>query len=284
MTRPGRARVLLLALIAPVLWTWAFVLVMDVRARAYLRHTRRQAGSASVRRQLDTWRREVRALLGVQVSQLMWPVSHAVWTPPHPRGRAVLCIHGFSQNGTNFWRLRRRLHARGRVTEAVLLGLPPRRVEAYADVLEAHLAARVAATPGPLDVVAHSMGGVVLRVVLARRPDLAARLGQVVTLGTPHFGTGSARGLPFPETRFLGRRSAALHALPLLSDLVDPRTLTTIGGEEDTTVYPVETTLDPQARHVRLPGLGHAGILWDPDAVAAVVATLARDLPPDAAR
>jgi hypothetical protein len=44
----------------------------------------------------------------------------------------------------------------------------------------------------PIDVIAHSQGGLVTRVavtiVAARRPDLVARLGLVATIATPHHG------------------------------------------------------------------------------------------------
>lgn len=280
--RPGRSRaaaVLLVALVAPVLWTWGFVLAMHLRARTYLHHTRRAGEPPPAVRQLSVWATEVLALLAVQASQLLAPVAHRTWRPATPHGRPVLCVHGFTQNGSNFTWLRRRLYARGRPTEAVLLGIPPRRIEAYADVLEQHLERMIDTSRLPVDVVAHSMGGVVLRVVLVRRPDLRGRLGQVVTVGSPHRGTGAARGLPLPETRFMGRRSDALLALPMLSELVDPRTLTTVGGDEDTTVYPVETTLDPGARQVVLPGLGHAGILWHASALDTVVRALEAPIP-----
>jgi len=47
--------------------------------------------------------------------------------------------------------------------------------------------------PGvPIDVLSHSQGGIVTHVALARlataRPDVIARLGVVVTFGTPHHG------------------------------------------------------------------------------------------------
>jgi triacylglycerol esterase/lipase EstA (alpha/beta hydrolase family) len=64
--------------------------------------------------------------------------------------------------------------------------------------LAALLTEVVNATPigAPVDVLAHSQGGIVTRVALADlardRPDVLARLGTVVTLGTPHQGADLA--------------------------------------------------------------------------------------------
>ncbi|MCX7619257.1 MAG: peptidoglycan DD-metalloendopeptidase family protein [Acidimicrobiales bacterium] len=71
-----------------------------------------------------------------------------------------------------------------------------------ADRLAELLSRTAAANPGvPIDVIAHSQGGVVARFALARaqrRGLVSAELGTVVTLGTPHRGAplaGAAQAL-----------------------------------------------------------------------------------------
>jgi len=63
-----------------------------------------------------------------------------------------------------------------------------------------------AARPGvPIDVYAHSMGGLVTRVALrelAQRPGGLAALGQVVTIGTPHSGADLATLAVISERAF----------------------------------------------------------------------------------
>jgi pimeloyl-ACP methyl ester carboxylesterase len=58
------------------------------------------------------------------------------------------------------------------------------------------LIALAAETSTPIDVIAHSLGGLVVRAALAElatsRPDVLQRLGTVVTLGTPHRGADLA--------------------------------------------------------------------------------------------
>ncbi len=185
------------------------------------------------------------------------------------RGPPVLCVHGFMQDGTNWVGLRRHLASRGRTTEAVSMGLAPREQDDYADVLEARLAGLLEHVEGPVDVVAHSMGGIVLRRVLHRRPDLARRLRRVVTIASPHVGTAATRGIShLPETRAMARRGDYLVELPCLTELVPNAVVTTLGSPDDTTVYPVESTRLQGAKNLELGGYGHFGLMvwWEPTA------------------
>jgi len=50
------------------------------------------------------------------------------------------------------------------------------------------LARRIASEPGPVHLVAHSMGGLVARACLAHKPG---KLGRIITLGTPNYGSFS---------------------------------------------------------------------------------------------
>ncbi len=47
-------------------------------------------------------------------------------------------------------------------------------------------------TRAPVDVVAHSMGGLALRHAVAAHPDLVPMIGQVITVGTPTLGSDAA--------------------------------------------------------------------------------------------
>ncbi|MGW2785909.1 esterase/lipase family protein [Streptomyces populi] len=46
----------------------------------------------------------------------------------------------------------------------------------------------------PIHLVAHSMGGLVVRTALMRHPSLWNRIGKIVFLGTPHYGSPSIGG------------------------------------------------------------------------------------------
>ncbi|MFE5594921.1 lipase family alpha/beta hydrolase [Streptomyces sp. NPDC056549] len=64
-----------------------------------------------------------------------------------------------------------------------------------ADALHQTILAASATTPGqPVHVVAHSMGGLVLRTALMRHPDLWNHVGRIVFIGTPHYGSPAIGG------------------------------------------------------------------------------------------
>ena len=131
-------------------------------------------------------------------------------------GPPVLCIHGFMRNGTCVWGLRRVLERAGRPTRAVSMGVPLRPITGYVPPVADALEELAASHPDEaIDVVAHSLGGVVLRSALAEHPDVAARVGRIVTLGSPHHGTATAYKTALaPETRHLEPGSADLDELP----------------------------------------------------------------------
>jgi triacylglycerol esterase/lipase EstA (alpha/beta hydrolase family) len=178
--------------------------------------------------------------------------------------------------GGSLWPIRRALEKRGRPTRAVFLGWPHRRLQAYAPRLAAVLEELAAAFPGePVDAVAHSMGGLVLRLVAARRPDLARRLGRIVTLGTPHGGTGASERLRIgPEVLEMGIDSEFLASLPDFRSTAPQSAVTTVAAVPDLVVYPAANAHLPGARHVGLPGVSHLGLVTDRRAIAVVLDAL----------
>lgn len=188
----------------------------------------------------------------------------------------VVLIHGYSQNATNMWGMRVALEACGRVTFPVSLGLPFRSIDGYCPRLVAGVERALRATGATrFDLVAHSMGGIVTRRVLAQRPDLARRLRRVVTLGSPHLGTAGARGLVFVrEAQEMRRRSDLLGSLPTFRDLAPDAEVTTIAARQDYVVYPSDTCHLPGARAITLDRVGHAGLIAHPAAVRAVTTAL----------
>lgn len=260
------------ALLAPVLWTWAFVLfTWSVRVR-YGRRRGRPLPARSWMAEVGVLWREVIALLHAQAWRpLLWTPSRT--RPAVTTGPPVLCVHGFTQDASNWTRVRAALHKRGREVDAVSMGYPPRAIDRYVSTLESHLDGLLASTDGPVDVVCHSMGGVLLRFVLLRRPDIAARMGRVVTVATPHLGTAAAVGLWLAETRLLRRASPELRALPMLHVLAPHATLVSIGSLDDATVYPEDTTHAGGVHHT-VSGLGHAGLIADPEGVELIVHAL----------
>lgn len=197
-----------------------------------------------------------------------------------PTGRPVLCIHGFTQDPTNFRGVRKALAAEGRPAMAVFLGFPGRSLTGYVPALIGAMEALRDRSPDGFDVVAHSMGGVVLRLALAARPDLSATIHKIVTLGSPHGGTAGARGMfgLIGEGRDMRPDSPVVRDLPDLSITAPTTRLFTVAADLDLIVYPAEYCHLPTATHVDLP-VGHAGLLTDPRAIAKIVELLTGPTP-----
>ncbi|MEM6928376.1 MAG: hypothetical protein AAF602_15690 [Myxococcota bacterium] len=222
-------------------------------------------------------RAEVSSLVEIGWLRLLRTRASELRLPPERQGRTVALVHGYWDQAASFWKLRDHLTSLGHPTVGVELGFQLGALERYAARLEAALRRISEGEPEGIDVVAHSMGGIVLRVVLRDHADLRDRVAHAVTLGTPHHGTGAGVRMPLllPEMRALSEGSALLADLPQLSDLLPPERIVTVGGTFDLVVYPVQNTFDPRATTVALPALGHGGLLTDDRSLRLVADALA---------
>ncbi len=216
-----------------------------------------------------------------------WKVRSWAVVPPPPlptdsdQEVPVLCVHGFVGRPGHFRGLQRYLHARGIPTDTVDLGWKFLGIPSYAPALVEALRSRPR-----WRVVAHSMGGIVLRHVLSENPDLAERISHVVTLGSPHSGTDAIilPGLRLPngqstDIEHLAPDSPFLEALPGLDELLPDAARVAIAAEWDVTVFPVERALPSGMSHVLLEGFGHMGLLTEEATHEAVQAALIRSHP-----
>jgi len=194
-------------------------------------------------------------------------------------GKPVLCIHGFHMNGTCMWGLRRALERRGRPTRALFLGWPYRPAASYAEELTPVMIEMHAAFPDQgFDIVAHSMGGLIVRMVLAERPELAGAVGRIVTLGTPHHGTAFLRTVRHgPVYEMMSRESAFLAELPDFRQTVPDADVITVAAVPDLVVYPVETNHLSAARAFNYRGEGHSSLLTHPPAIELVAQMICGD-------
>lgn len=200
-----------------------------------------------------------------------WQLRGALPSPALP-GPPVLLVHGFVARASHFRGLQHALHARGRATRAVDLGWPLRGVDTYTP----NLVQALEAAPR-VDVVAHSMGGIVLRAALRDRPDLRGRVRTVVTLGSPHHGTEAARGLPpgLPrDLADLAPDSPYLQALPPLADLLPDAARHAVAARYDVVVFPTERAFPAGMQSHLLPHLGHNGLLTEPEVHRLIAALL----------
>jgi pimeloyl-ACP methyl ester carboxylesterase len=216
--------------------------------------------------------REWAAAVGVSLARPcgFLPLPGARGAGPRP----IIVVHGYAMNRANFLPLARRLAAAGLGPvlgfEYWTLGKTAsaaRKLAAYVDEV------RAATGAADVDVIGHSMGGVVGRYfVQLGGGDGVVR--NLVTIGSPHAGTDvSAIGIgrPTKELFFGSTLLERLRTAPL------PRTtrMTVIWSRCDGLV--------PGARQARLPGadelvfddLGHLSMLFSRRVADEIIARLA---------
>lgn len=185
-------------------------------------------------------------------------------------GPAVVLVHGLMADGPSMWGVQRALHAAGRTTYAPSMGGALRPIASYA----ARLQRVLRDLDGPVDVVCHSLGGIVLRACLAEDPGLRERIRRVVTIASPHHGSGAARWLPIPEARALVPGGAFITALPSLRALLPTARITTFASRHDCIVYPHTTSQVDHATNHELDDVMHAELIVDERVVGRVVDAL----------
>lgn len=200
------------------------------------------------------------------------------------RNRAVLCVHGIFMNGTCMWGIRRFLEASARPTRAISMGLPFPSPERYAHALRRAMREMQSQYPDEgFDLVAHSLGGVILRQVLRDHPELAGSLRHIVTLGSPHQGTAVLRWFRSgPIYRMIHLGSPYLQELGDLARLAPAARVTTLATLQDLVVYPSPVAHLEGAHQVTLRGVSHLGLLTEPSVHTLIVDELEAPLrPPD---
>lgn len=185
-------------------------------------------------------------------------------SPREPTLRGVVLVHGFVCN-RGFWTpWLRQLRAQGRAFVAVNLEPLGSDIDGHVAALSSAVAQVAGATGGqaPL-VVAHSMGGLVVRAWL--RADPGARAHRVATIGTPHQGTALAPLAHTHNGRQMQRggewlaRLAADEALTL-----QPYARFVCWYSNcDNIVFPARTAALPGADNRFVPGQPHVGLAFD---------------------
>lgn len=191
-----------------------------------------------------------------------------------PRGRrVVLLVHGYGCNRGAWWWLRRRLEADGYAVATVSLEPLDAGIDAFVPLLHQRIedACRDAGR-ARLQLVGHSMGGLVARAYLQRHGHL--RVCRLVTLASPHGGSLLARFGLGANARQMRPGSPWLAALPPLPDGLRAIALR---ASHDNFVLPQDHQRLPGATDVELPGLGHLALLFSRRAARALGVALAAD-------
>lgn len=182
----------------------------------------------------------------------------------------VIVMHGLMMRSPALWPLASRLRKRGFATMTfdygTILGSPARAMERLAMQLYGH-------APGPVHVVAHSLGGLVALETMNQYQGLPP--GRVVCLGSPLAGSSSARNLAHRGLGWMSGRSGpflrgGLQQLPSREigmiagarPFGMGRMFGRFDGLNDGTVAVWETRLPGLREHVVLP-VSHTGLLYD---------------------
>jgi pimeloyl-ACP methyl ester carboxylesterase len=181
----------------------------------------------------------------------------------------VVVLHGLMMRSPFLWPLAQRLRKRGYATVTfdygTLVGTPARAMERLAMLLYGH-------SPGPVHVVAHSLGGLIALEAMNQYQRLPP--GRVVCLGSPIAGSSSARNLQHKRIGWLSGRSGpllrgGLQQLPEreigmiagAKPMGLGRVLGRFDGLNDGTVAVWETRLPGLKEHVVLP-VSHTGLIY----------------------
>ncbi len=202
---------------------------------------------------------------------------------PESTPRPVVLLHGFASTPRAMRPLARYLQGQlGRRT--VRLPVSSTRDLRAQAVAVMHVVRELSASAGsPVDIVAHSMGGLIATYAL-KVLDRGRHIGSVVTLGTPHRGSALARlgallrresstvlGQMLPGAAFLGE--LASHQVPPHARLVS------VVAERDRVVQRGSAELATRERqHSRhVPDASHSGLLLSRAAFRVVAELLGGD-------
>jgi triacylglycerol lipase len=182
-------------------------------------------------------------------------------------GTPILMVHGIADNHSIFSVLRRALHRRGfaRVV-SVDYGWLATDLRTLASRLATEVE-RVCNQTGydRVNVVAHSMGGLVARYYVQRLGG-DARVNTLVTIGTPHAGTRWADGLRHPILRQLRPGSRFLAELAAPSPGCRTR-FVVVWSDLDQVVIPQENARlrhpDLEVHEIAVHGVGHISLPVD---------------------
>ena len=246
----------------------AFVLVTGLFARWH--------APSPPSRGLDTvawWIRESVASLAI-LPLLVFGIMPAGRPSPGPGSGGhvpVLLVHGYDMNRASMWPLAWYLKRRGwKWAHSVNHGPWGNPIAAHARHLADRVAElkRVSGAPH-VDIVAHSMGGIIAAWYVARmngRPDIR----RIVSIGTPWNGT---------HTAYLGLRREARDLEPESNTLADIRSIdvpiVSIWTPTDQIVVPASSSAIPGATEIQIALAGHLDLLFDGRTFTAVRDALA---------
>jgi pimeloyl-ACP methyl ester carboxylesterase len=223
-----------------------------------------------------TWRLVAQETAALAAAGLLHPLGlrrSRARTPRRADQRTVVLIHGYLANHATLLPLAGWLRLQG-LGPVLCFDYPSTLgVEAGALRLRGWLRERVRG--GRIDLVCHSLGGLVARSYLQELGG-ARRVDRCITLGTPHRGTYNAYWLWSRVGRELRPDSALLARLVASRAAAARVRFVSIVAGSDNLVLP--RVFAGHEEEVVVPDLGHVAMLFSPSVLRRVAAELARPL------
>ncbi len=209
-----------------------------------------------------------------------------------PIGLPVLLIHGYGCNSGYWHGMSKALTAAHITHHAIDLEPLFGDIDDYIPRLRDAVNALCAETGHEtIIIVAHSMGGLVARAYLRAAGD--ARIAKVITLGSPHRGTGLANfglGMNSQQMRWSGKaqEGQASEWLCRLQDSESEQRMprfVSLYSLHDNIIAPQSSSVLPGAKNIPFRGIGHVALASTPAIQECVIREiLATDTSTDSAR
>lgn len=198
--------------------------------------------------------------LGVATPSI--PVVPPLWKAPTRPDVPVIFIHGVLHNNATFAWIKQKMALAGwRHFRAVNLSTTQHSIAEMAEqTLETIERVRRQFNAPQVDIVSHSLGGILARYVLQLMQQDGV-VGRLITLGTPHQGTEISRYSILTHLRELAPGSRTMEDLRNAAPLVKTQAIS-VSGSLDMLLWPRDTGHWHGVRNIRLKGVGHAGLLF----------------------
>ena len=208
------------------------------------------------------WKLIAQEALGFAAAAALHPFgikSRERRTPRRARQRSVVLVHGYLANRSTLFPVAGYLRLRGIEQVLAFNYSSSAGIEQAALALRDYLRRNVRG--GRIDLVCHSLGGLVARVYLQELGG-ARRVDRCVTLGTPHRGTYNSYWLNSRVGSELRPDSALLSRLhESRAKASGVRFLSVVAGSDNLVVPRVFASHEQE---VHLPDLGHVSMLFSP--------------------
>jgi len=214
------------------------------------------------------WHSVARETLGIAAVGALFPFGVKHWrrrTPRQAEQRTVVLLHGYASNRSALFPLAAYLRMRGVKQVFSFNYRSSEGVEQAAIALREFLQQHVRG--GRIDLVCHSLGGLVARVYIQELGG-ARRVDRCVTLGTPHRGTYNSYWLHSRVGRELRPDSALLARLEdSRASAAGVRFLSLVAGSDNLVIPRV---FAGHEREVHIPDIGHVSMLFSPRVLSLV--------------